>query len=91
MTPFQEGEDDEGIPAIRSLDVLVTHDALLVTPSPPLVTHLESSAQPDTQDQALEMQVQVNKRPVTRSRAKKLQQEVHAFISELHCNIDESL
>ena len=28
--------------------------------------------------------------PVTRSRARKLQQEVHTFLSELHCNIDES-
>lgn len=28
--------------------------------------------------------------PVTRSRAKKLQQEVHAFLSMLHSNIDEN-
>jgi hypothetical protein len=29
--------------------------------------------------------------PVTRSRAKKLQQEVHAFLSELNFNIDENV
>jgi hypothetical protein len=29
--------------------------------------------------------------PVTRSRAKKLQQEVHAFLSDLNFNIDENV
>jgi hypothetical protein len=69
---------------------LVTPDASLVTPNPPLVTHQESSTQSVTQDQALDTQVQVNEGPVTCSRPKKLQQEVHAFLSELHCTIDES-
>jgi hypothetical protein len=32
----------------------------------------------------------VNEGLVTRNRTKKLQHEVHAFLSELHCNIDES-
>jgi hypothetical protein len=42
------------------------------------------------QDQALDTQVQMNEGLVTCSHAKKLQQEVHAFLFELHCNIDES-
>jgi hypothetical protein len=32
----------------------------------------------------------VNEGPITRSRAKKRQQEVHAFLSGLHCTIDVS-
>jgi hypothetical protein len=38
-TPFQEGEDDEDITAIRNPDALVTPDASLITPNPPVVTH----------------------------------------------------
>jgi hypothetical protein len=52
--------------------------------------HQESSAQQVTQEQTLEMQVQVNKGPVTHNHVKKLQQEVHAFLSKLRYNIDES-
>jgi hypothetical protein len=70
-TPFQEGEDDDP-------DAFVTPDASLITPNPPLVTHQKSSTQSVTQDQALDAQVQVNEGPATRSRAKKLQHEVHA-------------
>jgi hypothetical protein len=66
------------------------HHASLVMPSTHLVMHQESSAQLVTQEQALEMQVQVNKGIVTHNHVKKLQQEVHAFLSELRYNIDES-
>jgi hypothetical protein len=83
-TTFQEGEDDEDIPAIRN------PDASLITPYASLVTHQKSSAQPVTQDQALDTQVQLNKGSVTRRHVKKLQQEVHAFLSELHYNITDS-
>jgi hypothetical protein len=83
-TTFQEGEDDEDIPAIRN------PDASLVTPDASLVIHQKSSAQPVTQDQALDTQVQLNKGSVTRRHVKKLQQEVHAFLSELHYNITNS-
>jgi hypothetical protein len=90
MTPFEEGEDDEDIIAIRNPEALVTPDTSLVTPNPPRVTHQESSTQSVMQDQALDAQVQMNEGPVTRNRAKKLQQEVHAFLSELRCNTNES-
>jgi hypothetical protein len=63
MTPFQEAEDDENIPAIRNPDTMATPDASLAS----LVTHQESTAQSVMQDEALEMQVQVNKGPVTRT------------------------
>jgi hypothetical protein len=46
MTPFEEGEDNEDITTIRNPDALVTSNASKVTPSPPLVTHQESSTQP---------------------------------------------
>jgi hypothetical protein len=78
---------DEDITAIHNPDALVTPDALLVTPNPPLVTHQESSTQSVTQDQALDTHLQVNECPVTRSHAKKLQHEVHAILSELRCNM----
>ena len=39
-----------------------------------------STAEPVTHNQGL----------ITRSRARKLQQEVHAFLAELHFNIDEN-
>jgi hypothetical protein len=42
------------------------------------------------QDQALDTQAQVYEGPVTHSCAKKIQQEIHAFLSKLRCNIDES-
>jgi hypothetical protein len=38
----------------------------------------------------MDTQTQVYEGPVTRSRTKKIQQEVHAFLSELHCNVGES-
>jgi hypothetical protein len=90
MTHLQEGEDDEDIPVIHNQDALVTPHASSITPSPPLVKHQESSAQLVTQEQSLQMQVQVNKWLVTHNCVKKLQQEVHAYLSELRCNIDES-
>jgi hypothetical protein len=81
---------DEDITAIRNPNALVRPDASQVTPSPPQVTHQESSAQSVMQDQALDTQVEVNEGLVTCSCAKKLQQEVHALLSKLHCNIVES-
>jgi len=55
-TPFQEGEDDEDIPAM----------------------HAHSSPNATHQGQ------------LTRSHAKKLQQEVHALLCEIHFNINEN-
>lgn len=78
---------DVDILAIRNPDALLTPD---VTQSPPPVTHRESSARPVTQDHASDTQAHVYEGPVTRSHATKLQQEVHAFLSELHLNIDEN-
>jgi hypothetical protein len=82
---FQEGEDDEDIPAMCNLDAMVTPDLSSITPNPPLVTPQASSEEPVMQEQT-----QVNEESVTHNRAKKLQQEVHVFLSELRYNIDES-
>jgi hypothetical protein len=38
----------------------------------------------------MDTQTQVYEGPDTHSRKKKIQQEVHAFLSKLHCNVDES-
>ena len=70
MTPFQEGEDDEDILAIRNPSASVTPQ---VTPT-----------------KAMDTGAQANEGPVTRSRAKLLQQEVHTFLSRLHLDIDEN-
>jgi hypothetical protein len=69
---------DEDITTIRNSDALVTPDASQVAPSLTLVR--ESSPQLQ----------QVNEGPITCRRAKKLQQEVHAFLSDLCFNIDLS-
>ena len=61
-----------------------------VTPRPTQVTHQETSARPVTLSQALDTPTQVYKGPVTHSLGKLLQQEVHAFLSGLHPNIDEN-
>uniref|UniRef100_K3YEJ7 Uncharacterized protein n=1 Tax=Setaria italica TaxID=4555 RepID=K3YEJ7_SETIT len=81
---------DEDIPAICNSDTWVTPDASLVTPSPPSVTPQKSSARPVMQEQALDTQAHVYEGLVICSRAKKLQQHVHAFLSELDFNIDEN-
>jgi hypothetical protein len=82
MTPFQEGEDNEDSPAIRNSSALVTPKG---TPSPTQVKPQEV-----TPSQALDTPAQAYKGPIMRSRAKLLQQDVHAFLSRLHINIDES-
>jgi hypothetical protein len=38
----------------------------------------------------MDTQTQVYEGPDTRSRTKKIHQDVHAFLSELYCNVDES-
>jgi hypothetical protein len=102
-TPFQEGEDGEDIPALPNPDALVTPDTS-VTPVASSVTAAPSQAMPSSapvtqQDTSVPpvMQHQASVTPshmyegsVTRSRAKKLQQEVHAFLFELNFNIDEN-
>jgi hypothetical protein len=104
MTPFQEGEDGEDIPALHNPDALVTPDASVMpvassvtaappqaTPSSAPVTQQDTSAPPVTQHQASITPSHMYEGPVTHSRAKKLQQEVHAFLSELNFNIDENV
>jgi hypothetical protein len=103
-TPFQEGEDGEDIPALRNPDALVTPDASVtpvassVTVAPPqampssvAVTQQDTSAPPVMQHQTSVTPSHMYEGSVTRSRAKKLQQEVHAFLSELNFNIDENV
>jgi hypothetical protein len=103
-TPFQEGEDGEDIPALRNPDALVTPDASVTlvassvtaappqaTPSSAPVTQQDTSAPPVTQHQASVTPSDIYEGPVTRSCAKKLQQEVHAFLSELNFNTDENI
>jgi hypothetical protein len=87
VTPFQEGEDDEDIRDICNPSASITPT---VTPRPTQVTHKETSARLVTPSQALDTSTQVYKGPLTCSRAKLLQQEVHAFLSGLHPNIDEN-
>jgi hypothetical protein len=104
MTPFQEGEDGEDIPVLRNLDALVTMDASVTpvassvtaapaqaTPGSALVTQQDTSVPPVMQHQASITPSHMYEGPVTRSHAKKLQQEVHAFLSELNFNIDENV
>jgi hypothetical protein len=103
-TPFQEGEDGEDIPALRNPDALVTPDASVTlvassviaappqaTPSSAPVTQQDTSAPLVTQHQASVTPSDIYEGPVTRSCAKKLQQEVHAFLSELNFNTDENI
>jgi hypothetical protein len=98
------GIDGEDIPALRNPDDLVTPDAsvmlvaLSITVAPPQampssapVTQQDTSAPPVTQHQASVTPSHMYEGPVTRSRAKKLQQEVHAFLSKLNFNIDENV
>jgi hypothetical protein len=98
---LQDGED---IPALRNPDALVTPDASVtpvassITAAPPQampssapVTQQDTSAPPVTQHQTSVTPSCMYEGPVTRSRAKKLQQEVHAFLSELNFNIDENV
>ena len=61
-----------------------------VTPRPTQVTHKETSARSVTSSQALDTPTQLYKSLVTRSHAKLLQQELHAFLSGLHSNIEEN-
>ncbi len=95
---------DEDIPALRNPDALVTPDASVTpvassvtaappqaTPSSAPVTQQDTGAPPVTQHQASVTPSHMYEGPVTRSRAKKLQQEVHAFLSELNFNIDENV
>ena len=60
--------------------------------TPPLtqVTHKKTSARAVMPNQALDTPTKVYKGPVTHNHAKLLQQEVHAFLSGLHPNIDEN-
>jgi hypothetical protein len=67
---------------IASLTPLVTPKG---TPSPTPVTPQEV-----TPSQALDTPAQAYEGPVMHSHAKLLQQEVHAFLSWLHTNIDEN-
>jgi hypothetical protein len=98
------GIDGEDIPALRNPDDLVRPDAsvtlvaLSITAAPPQampssapVTQQDTSAPPVTQHQASVTPSHMYEGPVTRSRAKKLQQEVHAFLSKLNFNIDENV
>uniref|UniRef100_A0A0A9H6G7 Uncharacterized protein n=1 Tax=Arundo donax TaxID=35708 RepID=A0A0A9H6G7_ARUDO len=61
-----------------------------VTPRPTSFTHEERSVRLVTRNPALDTCTQAYEGPITRSRAKKLQQEVNAFLSGLHFNIDEN-
>jgi hypothetical protein len=103
-TPFQEGEDGEDIPALCNPDALVTPDASVtpvassITAAPPQatpsltpITQQDTSVPPVTQHQASVTPSHIYEGPVTRSRAKRLQQEVHAFLSELNFNTDENV
>jgi hypothetical protein len=98
---LQDGED---IPALRNPDALVTPDASVtpvassITAAPPQampssapVTQQDTSVPPVTQHQTSVTPSRMYEGPVTRSRAKKLQQEVHVFLSELNFNIDENV
>ncbi|CAN6373820.1 unnamed protein product [Urochloa humidicola] len=90
---------------MRNPDALVTPDVSVIpvthatTTTPPLVTptsdwvtpSLNSVTQEDISASQVTPQAPIYEGPVTRSRAKKLQQEVHAFLSELHHNIDENV
>ncbi|TVU07089.1 hypothetical protein EJB05_47129, partial [Eragrostis curvula] len=75
-TPFQEGEDDEDIPVIHNEDAFV--DMPLVTPGTitPCPTPVSHEA--------------TRVGPITRSRAKKIQQEVNPFLASHTLNIDEN-
>jgi hypothetical protein len=64
MTPFQDGEDDEDIPAICNSDAFVTSDI--------------------TQADASITQKEVHIGQITRSHAKKLQQEVNSLLAEIN-------
>jgi hypothetical protein len=103
-TPFQEGEDGEDIPALRNPDALVTLNASVTpvassitaappqaTPSSAPVTQQDTSAAPVMQHQASVTPSHIYEGPVTRSHAKKLQQEVHALLSELNFNTAENV
>jgi hypothetical protein len=79
-------------------DALVTPVASSVTAAPPQatpssapVTQQDTSAPPVMQHQASVTPSHMYESPVMRSRAKKLEQEVHAFLSELNFNIDENV
>ena len=61
-----------------------------LTPLLTQVTHKKTSARPVMPNQALDTPTKVYKGPVTHNHAKLLQQEVHAFLSGLHPNIDEN-
>jgi hypothetical protein len=94
----------EDIPALRNPDALDTPDASVtpvassITAAPPQatpslapITQQDTSVPPVTQHQASVTPSHIYEGPVTRSRAKKLQQEVHAFLSELNFNTDENV
>jgi hypothetical protein len=61
------------------------------TPSSVAITQQDTSAPPIMQHQASVTPSHMYECPITRSSAKKLQQEVHAFLSELNFNIDENV
>jgi hypothetical protein len=54
----------------------------LVTPRPTPVIHEETSARPVMSSQPFDMPAQVYNGPMTRSHAKKLQQEMNSFLTE---------
>jgi hypothetical protein len=94
----------EDIPALHNPDALVTPNASVTlvassvtvappqaTPSSVAVTQQDTSAPPVMQHQASVTPSHLYEGPVTCSRAKKLQQDVHAFLSELNFNIDENV
>ena len=60
-----------------------------MTTPPSKMSQAPSQATP-TQDSPTLTPAQVIDRPITRSRAKKLQQEVHALLCDIHFNINEN-